>query len=273
MSLKNPVSYYGGKAGMLRHILPLIPSHGTYVEPFIGGASVFWAKEPSPIEVINDLNGEIVNFYRVMQTEPDALASLILATAHSRQLHVHAALVYRNPDLFDPVRRAWAVWVQCNMSFASIIQGGYAYGKTPTPSGKDSTTLSFANKRDLWANSLEPIKQRLRHVQIECNDALQVIRSRDSAQAFHYIDPPYIDSEQGHYRGYTPADFEALLALLATLSGRFMLSCYDGPLLRTHAQVNAWQVSTFLKPLSAQKVGVGQRRASKTEVLVANYTL
>ncbi len=71
--MKTPITYYGGKQKMLSVILPMIPEHSIYVEPFFGGGAVFWAKEPAQVEFINDINGEVANFYRVLQTDYDAL--------------------------------------------------------------------------------------------------------------------------------------------------------------------------------------------------------
>lgn len=85
--MKTPISYYGGKQGMLRHILPLIPPHDLYTEVFAGGAAVLFAKEPVKINVINDLNGELVNFYRTTVSHFEELRREILRTLHSREQH------------------------------------------------------------------------------------------------------------------------------------------------------------------------------------------
>ena len=71
--MKTPITYYGGKQKMLGAILPMIPEHNIYVEPFFGGGAVFWAKQPAPVEFINDIDGEVTNFYRVLQTDYPAL--------------------------------------------------------------------------------------------------------------------------------------------------------------------------------------------------------
>jgi DNA adenine methylase len=78
--MKTPLIYYGGKTLLLQHILPLIPTHITYYEPFVGGGAVFWAKEPSIIEVINDTNGQVVNFYRALKNNFSDLKRKIDAT-------------------------------------------------------------------------------------------------------------------------------------------------------------------------------------------------
>ena len=90
MKMKTPISYYGGKQGMIKDILPLIPEHNTYTEPFAGGAAVLFAKSPAKINVINDLNGELINFYRTIVTNYDDLKKEIMQTLHSRE-HIQVA--------------------------------------------------------------------------------------------------------------------------------------------------------------------------------------
>ena len=88
--MKTPVTYYGGKQQLAARILHLIPPHTVYAEPFIGGAAVFFAKPPSEVEIINDINSEIVNFYEVLQRDFPALQSEINISLHSRKIHSHA---------------------------------------------------------------------------------------------------------------------------------------------------------------------------------------
>lgn len=105
---KTPITYYGGKQKMVKEILPLIPPHEIYVEPFCGGAAVFWAKEPVRNETLNDLNGEVSNFYKVLKTDFSALQELVQVTMHSRQEYQDALVIYKHPHLFDELKRAWA---------------------------------------------------------------------------------------------------------------------------------------------------------------------
>jgi DNA adenine methylase len=115
--MKTPLTYYGGKQQLAATILKLIPEHEIYVEPFIGGAAIYFAKEPSRCEVINDTNGELINFYEVMKRDFPALQSEIQIGLHSRKQHHNADVVYKNPDMFDRVKRAWAVWMLANTSY------------------------------------------------------------------------------------------------------------------------------------------------------------
>ena len=98
-TLRTPISYYGGKQKLVPTILRFIPSHHLYGEPFVGGAAVFFSKDPSEIEVINDTNTELINFYRVCKNRFHELNSLVRVTLHSRQLHDDAWVIYNKPHL------------------------------------------------------------------------------------------------------------------------------------------------------------------------------
>ena len=257
--LKTPLSYYGGKQMMLKDILPLIPKHNLYCEPFLGGGAVFWAKEPSPVEIINDTNGAVVNFYRVVQSKFDELYNEVQLTLHARTLYNDARVVYNNPHLFSDVKRAWALWVATSQSFASKIGSGWAYARK-----KNSCEKKVTNAKKRFQ---EAYKERLNYVQIECNNALNVIKSRDSEDSFFYIDPPYVGSNQGHYSGYTQEDFNNLITLLSSIKGKFLLSSYPNKYLDEAINKYGWNTKKFDKCLSASK----NRNARKTEVLTKNY--
>ena len=117
--LKTPISYYGGKQNMLKHILPLVPEHKIYIEPFFGGGSLYRAKEPAKCEVINDVNMNLVNFYQVLKNKGKQLETKIKDTLHSRETYKKAMLIYDCPRLFadDPVTRARAMYVVTNQGF------------------------------------------------------------------------------------------------------------------------------------------------------------
>lgn len=98
--MKTPISYYGSNQMLLKHILPLIPEYTLYTEAFCGGCAVLFGKKPVDAEVINDTNTELINFYRVAQTQYPALKELIDATLHSREIHAHARRIYEHPSFF-----------------------------------------------------------------------------------------------------------------------------------------------------------------------------
>ncbi len=259
---KTPISYYGGKQKLTKRILSLIPEHNLYCEPFVGGAAVFFSKEPSPVEVINDLDGKVVNFYRVCKLQFSKLQKQILATPHSRKLHTQAKALLQDDIEKDPIKRAWAFWVQTNMSFSSRIFGGYAYERK-----SNGVSKTLFNKKN---NFTKEICERLDLVDIECNDALTVIKSRDTKESFFYIDPPYFNSDMGHYKGYTQKDFEDLLKLLGAIKGKFLLSSYPSDILERYRKKHKWTQHAIEQTVTVTK---GTRNKKKTEVLTANYNI
>lgn len=258
--LKTPITYYGGKQLMLPHILPNIPVHEIYTECFFGGGAVFFAKEPVPVEVINDRNGEVINFYKVLQMDFWKLNDMIQSTLHSREMYYDAQVVYNSPHLFDEIRRAWAFWILTNQGFSAKI-GAWGYDKRGATMVKRLAT----RKSEITI----ALRNRLENVQIECNDALRVIESRDDEKAFHYVDPPYFNSHQGHYSGYTESDYRNLLDLLSRLKGRFLQSSYWSDVLDEYVKRFGWHVLTFDRPVT---VGT-KKQKRKVEVLVANYPI
>jgi DNA adenine methylase len=124
--VKTPLSYYGGKQQLASTILGLIPPHRVYCEPFLGGAAIFFAKEPSKVEIINDTNGEVINFYEVLQRDFSSLEKEVAISLHSRQQCRHAEVIYQNPEMFDRIKQAWAVWILANSAYSSRLDGGFA---------------------------------------------------------------------------------------------------------------------------------------------------
>jgi DNA adenine methylase len=260
--MRTPLSYYGGKQQLAKTILGLIPEHRIYCEPFIGGAAVFFAKEPSRVEIINDTNGELVNFYEVVRRDFPALEKEAAISLHSRKLHSQAKVVYENPEMFDRVKRAWAVWVLANASYGHALDGGYGYDRT------GGTSKNLDNKR---AGFTADYAIRLQRVQIECCDALRIIRRRDAGDAFFYIDPPYVGADQGHYDGYTQEDFDNLLKLLEGISGKFLLSSFRNDALTDSIKRKGWHSLEFSMASSMTHSGKTPRK--KIEVLTANYPI
>jgi DNA adenine methylase len=261
--MKTPLSYYGGKQLLAKTILGLFPPHQVYCEPFLGGAAVFFAKEPSKVEIVNDTNGELINFYEVLKRDYTALEKEVDISLHSRKLHKHAQGVYENPELFDRIKRAWAVWMLANSSYGNILDGGFCYDKTT-----GGTTKKLANKR---LNFTGEYAIRLQNTQIESGDALKIIRSRDSAEAFFYCDPPYVGADQGHYVGYTQEDFVGLLGLLETVKGKFLLSSFRNKALTEAIERNGWH-SFEIKMYCPMTNKLGKTR-KKIEVFTANYPI
>lgn len=258
--MKTPISYYGGKQSLSSIIVGLVPEHRIYCEPFFGGGAVFFAKNPSEVEVINDTNRELINFYEVVRDSFPALEHEVSLSLHSRDMHRRAEVIYANPDMFDRVKRAWAVWMLANCSYGCKLDGCFGYDRTGGMSRK------LDNKRKSFT---EEYAKRLSRVQIECCDALRIIRSRDTEDTFFYIDPPYVGADQGHYDGYTQKDFDSLLSLLEEIKGKFLLSSYRNKSLNESIASHGWHTAEIRMhcPMTSRAAQVH----SKVEVLTANF--
>ena len=260
--MKPPLTYYGGKQKLSDRIISMIPKHRIYCEPFFGGGAVFFAKAPAELEVINDTNGELINFYRVLKTDYKKLANEIKCTLHSRESHQYAEVIIKNPKLFSEVKRAWAIWTLANQSFASMLGGTWRCDFK-----KNASAKRLNNKRN---NFTEEYAKRLEQVQIENRDALKVIKLWDTKDTFFYCDPPYFNSAMGHYKGYTEQDFENLLKVLSEIKGKFILSSYPSELIEKYTKKYKWHTQKIEGiPVS---VSLGKRKM-KTEVLTGNFKI
>ena len=260
--MRPPITYYGGKQKLVKELLPLIPPHELYVEAFMGGGALFFAKEPSKAEIINDLNGNVSNFYRVVKTDFEELKKLINGTLHSRATYQDAKKIYNCKEKIKPslTVRAWAFWMLTNDGFAGKI-GSWAVARQNNKIGK---TLS--NKRD---NFCYEYAERLKEAQVESNDALLIIKQYDSPDTFFYLDPPYFNSDCGHYKGYKEADYVRLLEALVLIKGKFLLSSYPSEVLTQFIEKNGWNYKEI-----KQKANVSHlSKKIKTEVLIWNYSL
>jgi len=226
--VKPPIGYYGGKQRIATKIIKYLPKHTVYVEPFCGGAAVFFAK-PLPKttsnnhyrECLNDVDGNLVNFYQVMQSnERRALLQRIMQTPYARKCYEQARTLKQHDVVISTVDRAWAYYININMSFGNAYSGGW---------GVD---LYGRNSAKTWENRKKRLLQaayRLQGVYLECKDALDVIKQWDSPQTLFYCDPPYVDTRQGYVHTYSIEQYKALIVLLQQIKGSFMLSGYKTP--------------------------------------------
>jgi DNA adenine methylase len=113
---------------------------------------------------------------------------------------------------------------------------------------------------------------RLQKVDIECADALRIIRSRDTKDTFFYCDPPYVGSDCGHYDGYSIEDYQMLLEYLANIEGKFLLSSYPSDLLNKFRDEHQWEQREIEMAMNVNAKSMN-RKARKTEVVTANYSL
>lgn len=268
--MKTPLSYYGGKQRLADTIVSMIPPHKIYIEPFFGGGAVFFAKKPSYLEAINDINDNIVTFFRVCQNETQfqELNAKIQDTLFSEALFLQAKTIWNGYWPANDIERAWATWVCCNYSFNSTPYGGWKWdmGTAGSHSGKVA-----AHKRNEFTQA---VFERLQYAQISCRDAVNVLTERDNPEAFAYIDPPYIGCDQKHYRGYNDSEFERLLTVLSFFKGKFILSTFANDLILHYAENNNWIITTKNMPMTCSNLRIkerGQNSKRKNELLVSNF--
>lgn len=262
--MKTPITYYGGKQSMLKHIRPLVPDHSLYCEPFAGGAALFFDKEPVGINVINDLNAELITFYRVVATRPVEFCKEVQRTLHSREQHDQAWHIYNHPSFFTDVQRAWAVWMLSKQGFGGQFSSSFGFEKT---AGKRPEKVQNA-KSIITDNEL---KNLLEKATIECDDAFKIIRRYDCPNAFHFIDPPYVGSNMGHYSGmFNEQNLEELLTLCTNLQGKFMLTMYPNEIIRTYSEKYGWYIHSVERTVSACKA---EHRRKQEEWMIVNYSV
>ncbi|MFO0414921.1 MAG: DNA adenine methylase [Pseudomonadota bacterium] len=276
--VKTPIVYYGGKTSIIHHLLELVPLHEVYTETFFGGGSLFFAKDPVKNETINDRLNVVVNFYRCLKLHYRPLKKLIEATLISRHIHYEALRLIQNFNKVHganiaalgtrkKIELAWAFWVSTNFAYSNKIGGGYKYSNHMSVSVPDTL-----HKRKMQFT--EALAERLQHAYIENEDALKILRSRNVDKAFHYIDPPYPNADQGHYAGYGWDQYENLLKFLAQeCKGKFALSSYNSEMLSGYASIYNWHKREITHKITGRKdSNFAANRSERTEVIVTNYS-
>lgn len=257
--MKTPITYYGGKQTLLKHILPLIPKHSLYTEAFCGGCAVLFAKNPVDCEVINDIDRSLINFYLIAKKHYRMLKEEIEGTLHCRDQHAHALHIKKYPEFFSPAQWAWAVWALSKIAFASKQDGSFGYDRFGT------TCQKMSNAKDEFT---ETLCKRLENVTVENDCALKIIKRYDCPEAFHFVDPPYVNSDCGHYDGlFSIEEMQRLIDLLATLQGKFMLTMFPYEPIEKAAKANGWIIHKVERTISASK----DSRRKQEEWMVCNY--
>lgn len=210
-----PLPYVGGKNRLAAKIISLLPEHITYVEPFAGGAQVLFHKLPSNVEVLNDLDYEIVNFFRVCQWHYEELVRYLRYCLASRTLHeLH---VKTDPACLTDIQRAGRFYYLQKNSFGGLIlRQKFHYGVTQ-PSNYNPERIPEV---------IAQAHQRLARVQIESLPYEQVLEKYDRPTTLFYLDPPYWRRKLYKFN-FTDADFRDLDARLSSLKGKFILSLDD----------------------------------------------
>jgi len=223
-----PFPYYGGKQLLAERLVALFPPHVHYVEPFAGGLSVLLAKPRSPMETVNDLDGALVTFWRVLRDREDDLRRVVDLTPHARGEHELARQLVVEGDELETARRVWVRLTQGRGSNLGDDSTGWRYAGSPDYG-------SAAKHLDGYRGRIPDCARRLRHVSLECRPAVEVIadygRHRD---VLLYVDPPYVVSTRSSAGKYahemTDDDHRELAEALRAAAAAVVLSGYQSPL-------------------------------------------
>ena len=278
--MKSPIPYLGGKGRLADRILLLLPASDrfqTYVEPFCGGASLLFARSPLGIEVINDLNGAVVDFFSTLRARGEELREYLQNTPYSRALYDR----WSDPRYVcaDDIERAARTFYLARATFMANTQrdedrspAGFAVAKY-----LDNRARSMKNKVD---EELLRVRDRLRHVVIEQGDALAIIDRYDSEFAVFYCDPPYVAETRkggGYAHEYSDEDHRILLGRLKRSPGFVAISGYAHPLYADLLEAEGWERKDFAWHCNTVRNTTGRENpdleAERTESLWLNPRL
>lgn len=255
--IKSPLSgWVGGKFHLAKTIVPRIPEHVGYVEPFAGGAWILFRKQPSQAEIINDINRDVVTLYRVVQRHLPEFIRYMQWALVARDEFTRLQSV--NPDTLTDIERACRFFYLQKLAFAGKVAGSPTFGISAVKPPR----LNLSRiETDLWQ-----AHQRIAQVTIECLPYADVLRRYDREETFFYCDPPYWNCEDYYGKGiFSRDDFQNLREVLGGLQGKFMLSINDVPEIREMFKgFNIEDVQTFYSMNKSQMKRVG-------EILITNY--
>lgn len=231
--MRPPIAYYGSKGRLGPWIASLLPPHRTYLESHSGSAAVLFAKPPSPTEIINDLDGQVVNFFRVLRDQPAELERACRLTPYTRA-EFEACADLDAPGL-DEVERARRFFTRINQSFGKTTRPRHGWAVTANTGGAD-----HAHKFTAMVGRLHACTERLRRVQIECRPALEVITRHATPDTAIYCDPPYLATVRSvrtkrpgldyGLEHSTETDHRELAAALHATPAAVLISGYPSPL-------------------------------------------
>lgn len=235
-----PLRYWGSKWLLSDWIVQHFTPHVTYVEPFCGGAAVFFRKDPAPVEVLNDLNGDVINFFDVLRARSDELIQAIDLTPFSRQEFERS--FEPSEDSLDRARKFYV------RSYQSFGAGGIAR-RTGWRHVIDDERRSTPAQDWNRLGGLEKAARRLKDASLECRDALWVIEHYDTPKSLFYVDPPYVLSSRNRSTGRYAVEMNddqhrELADCLHQVQGAVIVSGYQSEL---YDEIYGdWQISTKL---------------------------
>jgi DNA adenine methylase len=225
--------WYGGKFSHLDWLLPLLPECNHYCEPFAGSAAVLLNRRPSPVETYNDIDGDVVNFFRVLRERPEELTRALQLTPFSRE-EFHLAVTERGASV-TPLERARRFYVRARQTRTGLAQtatlGRWANCKQTSRAGMSGVVSRWLG----GVEQLDEIAQRFMRVQIENRPAADVVRLYDDPETLFYCDPPYVHATRGDASAYgfemDDGEHIAFAALLNQARAKVAVSGYRNDLM------------------------------------------
>lgn len=230
--LRAPVAYFGGKSRLAAQLVRLLPEHRHYVEPFCGSLSVLLAKAPSTLETVNDLDGALMTFWRVLRDRGPELEAVCALTPHSRAEYEACRLDETAVAGLEDLEVARRVWVQLTQGRGGSLRAtGWRYNESPR-----GVSSAMPRRLDGYRSRLAPVATRLAQVSLEARPALEVIDAygrHDGVLLF--VDPPYLGSVRGSTSAYrhemkSPAEHAELLEACMAAKAAVMVCGYTSPL-------------------------------------------
>ena len=260
--------WYGGKFSHLDWLLPHLPECLHYCEPFAGSGAVLLNRPPSPVETYNDIDGEVVNFFKVLREEKDHLTEQIALTPFSREEFAIACELDPNLTNLERARRFYVRARQVRTGLAQTASiGRWANCKNTSRAGMSGVVSRWLG----GVEQLEFIAERLLRVQIENRPAIDVINLYDSKETLFYCDPPYIHETRGDTKSYgfemEDHDHRALAKTLNSIEGLAAISNYECELMEELYPSGKWK-----KFYSPEKT-IHSTKDTRQEVLWVNYDL
>jgi len=261
--------WYGGKFSHLDWLLPLLPSCHHYCEPFSGSAAVLLNRPPSPVETYNDIDGDVVTFFRILRDKPNDLIRSIALTPFSREEY-HKA-IYASHDLIDDVEKARRFYIRARQTRTGLAQtaslGRWANCKETSRAGMSGVVSRWLGGID----ALDDIAKRLIRVQIENRPAVDIIRLYDSPKTLFYCDPPYLHETRGDSKAYgfemDESQHVEFASAVNTCKAMVAVSGYDHPMME-----NLFPSSRWFKTTGAEKT-IHSTKDTRKEVLWTNYPI
>lgn len=259
--------WYGGKFSHLDWLSPLLPKCHHYCEPFAGSGAVLLNRSPSDVETYNDIDGDVVTFFRVLRDQHEELVRAIALTPFAREEY-HLAIKGSEKGISD-VERARRFYIKARQTRTGLAQTA-SLGRWANC--KDTSRAGMSGVVSRWlggVEALDDIAHRLLRVQIENRPAVDVMRLYDSPTTLFYCDPPYLHATRGDSKAYGFEMDEAAHREFAEAAnkcrGKVAVSGYDHPLMAEIFPAKRW-----VKILGIDKT-IHSTKSTRQEVLWTNY--